>query len=930
MFEISDRKVEINKLEKNKTYKLEEVLPHNELFEAYPKLRKMIIKTKDFKKGKNGETFVGQYDTVLDRIFINNELIDTDTEGIRNTILHEVQHKIQEIEGLESGSESKNLIRYYTSLGEIQSTDVEMRSRLDYSDIKKKAPEVSKEFPIHQQLQEIHKNINKKSTQKYLQKNPKVAELYNEIYNNGNEGEYDRAKINKKGTTNNISKKDEILHKIREWLRVEGNYKSLQRELDNSSFFDDLIADAKFHNAEDLTEVTTGYENVPDNLLGFSKNGQNKGYFEEKYKYKLDLMISFDDGKTYFEDSIKGLNKKQAIERARRNWGEDAILKANPSSEDTDIRYSLSDKGTLQDSNGNEVTLEASDTGTHGTLMAIHNLNEGKLKGVIELGGFPVPSIAVTNPNLVNHKQFGDISVLFDKNTIDPSNKLNEVYDRDVWSPTFPKIDSEINNEKLESVAEEIGIKDYYLEDIAERNSNIEDLIYQVKRHDEVIRKYLDKNNIEYNADLDTYKELRELATTNGLDSYLKEQLSNIIGTKGIYNGKEYLTPSGNRRTFWQLHDKYTLENLVKNLTKGKTTGTQQTLFGAGFGPTSANMNNQFKSIEDIKKAESRIVSSEEQQKQQIPYIANLEKAMKPLRQYAVEGVYTSGSEQVYNVIQELSEQKKVNVANLIKILNEHGFNNVNTISQETLQNVIDALNDLKNMPTDYFEAKPQRAVGLDEVQAIVIPNTTSAEFKQQLQDAGLKYYEYDSNIEGDRQRVINQFEDLKFSKQNEDWQSFLDNNFESKGTKTRLSDIKLPGLTNTVQEEVQTEVQKSLLPIANELKELNKNLNKVLNPNEISQLTPQDANTTPILPGINRNKVGDGKSKFFDNIKDKTNMLNDEVKTTILSSDEVKYYDKVTNKDSLEEAYARLQENGTNEVLRWLNNENITSTDVA
>lgn len=476
------------------------------------------------------------------------------------------------------------------------------------------------------------------------------------------------------------------------------------------------------------------------------------------------------------------------------------------------LKYSLSDKGTLQDSNGNDVTLETSDTGTHGTLMAIHNLSEDKLKGILELGGFPVPSIAITNPDRVNHKQFGEISVLFDKNTINPSDKLNEVYDRDVWSPTFPTIDSEINKENLESVADEIGIKDYYLEDIAERNSNIEDLIYQVKKHDEVVRKFLDNNNIKYDADIDTYKELRNLATDNGLDTYLRKQLSNILGEKGIYNGKEYLTPSGNRRTFWQLHDKYTLENLVKNLTKGKTTGTQQVLFGAGFGPTSANMNNQFKSIEDIKNAENRIVSSEEQQKQQIGYIANLENAMKPLRQYAVEGIYTSGSEQVYNVIQELSEQKKVNVTNLIKILSEHGFNNVDTISQETLQNVITSLNDLKNMPTDYFEAKPQRAVGLDEVQAIVVPNTTDAEFKQQLQDAGLTYYEYDPNIEEDRQRVINQFDDLKFS-------------LSQQGEQIAPSRNDIFGKDIKYQDQTKKQVEQAIAPLKEEVKTLTKEI---------------------------------------------------------------------------------------------------------
>ena len=70
--------------------------------------------------------------------------------------------------------------------------------------------------------------------------------------------------------------------------------------------------------------------------------------------------------------------------------------------------------GKLKDSKGKDVKLDTSEVGTTKSLMAIHNLNEAKLKGILELGGFPVPSIAVTNPNIVNHKQFGNISVLFD------------------------------------------------------------------------------------------------------------------------------------------------------------------------------------------------------------------------------------------------------------------------------------------------------------------------------------------------------------------------------------------------------------------------------------------------------------------------------------------------------------------------------------
>lgn len=106
----------------------------------------------------------------------------------------------------------------------------------------------------------------------------------------------------------------------------------------------------------------------------------------------------------------------------------------------------------------------------------------------------------------------------------------------------------------------------------------------------------------------------------------------------------------------------------------------------------------------------------------------------------------------------------------------------------------------------------------------------------------------------------------------------------------------------------------------------------KNLNPNEISKLISEDANTTPKLPIVNRNKVNDGTSKFWDNINDKTNMLNGEQKNSILSEKEVKYYDTITNRESLEQAFKKLNEDGKKETNTWFskNSEHATAVDVA
>lgn len=154
--------------------------------------------------------------------------------------------------------------------------------------------------------------------------------------------------------------------------------------------------------------------------------------------------------------------------------------------------------------------------------------------------------------------------------------------------------------------------------------------------------------------------------------------------------------------------------------------------------------------------------------------------------------------------------------------------------------------------------------------------------------------------------------QELENSSFYKEWNDYLKENFPSSGTKTKMSDIKLP-----VREDIKSSSKKS----------------KILNPNEISKLTKEDANTTPILPKRGSvNKVNDGNSHFAKNIKDKVNMLNVEQKAEILSKEDVRYYDKVTNKESLEKAFKKINDGGSSETLRWVkqDSKNANATDVA
>lgn len=92
-----------------------------------------------------------------------------------------------------------------------------------------------------------------------------------------------------------------------------------------------------------------------------------------------------------------------------------------------------------------------------GSLLALHNLTESKLLSALRLGGFPMPSIAVTRTD-IPHTNFGEITLVMDRQSIDPrTNRRNAVYSADAWTPTFPQIEYETDPQVERRISGKIG-----------------------------------------------------------------------------------------------------------------------------------------------------------------------------------------------------------------------------------------------------------------------------------------------------------------------------------------------------------------------------------------------------------------------------------------------------------------------------------------
>lgn len=562
---------------------------------------------------------------------------------------------------------------------------------------------------------------------------------------------------------------------------------------------------------------------------------------------------------------------------------------------------------TLPD-NGKEVKTEFSLSNSveqTKDLVALHNLTADKLTKSLELGGLPMPSLAITKAD-IPHSNFGDITLVFGKETIDPkANKKNKVYSADAWTPVFPRTEYEANSEVekkisqkvrdlsgkvddyfqrdlnrvsydfedylnrydgeeglIQNVMDNYGLKAAYLEehgkhvekvtmqkeaekgfnpDSADKYQKIMDILgvttadeinkvnlkeardnhgaeleavypgitataMRMGRLFNVVKSYIENKNSGpvYQTVTDgaaTEKAVDNALDTEGYEAWVRNLFSGIEKDKGIYNNKDIFTPSGNRRSFKQTHLPVTLENIVKAMASQNGGKTKNVSGFNGVKTLRAATAETFKSVDEMHQRKDRLQNLTDEQLEAITDDLQT-------RLYSVietidnESGQTGGSNSLFRfdsigeTLTEIGESGKFGVADIQNVFKQYSRN----ISDDTALEVKQLLYDVSQMPVNIFEAKPERVVSFDEAKVFVIPNNTDAKLKQELLNRGYSIAEYDPNIEGHRQQVVNQFEDYKFSisQQTEDFAPIGSFDFYGKDFRNKSADTAPVAETNT------------------------------------------------------------------------------------------------------------------------------------
>lgn len=561
-----------------------------------------------------------------------------------------------------------------------------------------------------------------------------------------------------------------------------------------------------------------------------------------------------------------------AVNAARENAGATELAREN-----AEIQFSM--KEPVEENRG---------------LVALHNLKESDIKGTLELGGFPMPSIAIVKADQ-GHSDYGDYSAVFDKNTIDPErNEANKVYGGDAWTPTFPEIEYKVNENVRRRVSDLYykiarehgydlakGLQNYVndfehvlkfnngesgmiqnakddtklmqtylvaegygkIDDVYKRTeiriSEADEELYNVmidELGEELINKFkapkgespishrnkfmnehLDEMKAAYkkwlveyvkvddvtaesmmpdkpakyivivrdslkyleNGPVTVKEEYDSKATENAIrnavkgtnyDKWVEDLFAGAEEKAGIYNGKDPFTDTG-RRSFEQLHWDINLDNVVKAMRLKKN---GETLLGDSLKAISQKI---YANISEIQSDSKRLKKADED------YYAKKNEEFFERESDIVENIAEKYDASSFDNIFIIRDSIRNNIADCVRrglsnseMLKElHRYEYSKGATMEDVEAIVQLVKDVSEMPTTYFEAKPERAVGLDEIKAMLTPDTAPNDIVEAMEAAGINVVKYKAGDDADRIEKLNSIEGVKFSRKDSEGNELSD-----------------------------------------------------------------------------------------------------------------------------------------------------------
>nr|DAP29646.1 MAG TPA: nuclease [Caudoviricetes sp.] len=451
------------------------------------------------------------------------------------------------------------------------------------------------------------------------------------------------------------------------------------------------------------------YYNTPVNISG------------KRYNMGLDVAVNNgNDTKTIYNSNIRKAPD---------------LVSYDANGNDTELKSNAYDSNIAQNSNDvNNIKYKLAEQNKD--LLATHTITADKLKATDAMGGAIYPSIAISKPEVFAGENYGDITLVGDKDFIDPKNRQNKVkvFDNDIYSPRVPKPDYKVKN-----------IPNEYKEMMTKTNYDPIQLLNYPK---DVIGDGLDSKIYR-----DSY-----MANKTGADNIAKvpsDKYSEYL-KEDIFNKPEYRDYAKKMHNMLEIEKRllmgetsagnaiykpYTSENILKKMNKSELKGGERPY---SLSPDYVYAAEELKNIKAIKNKQDLL------QKIDVEKLDQIRDKNRKLADKIEDALGEQGMH-FYQI--------KEKIADYLNTGNTEGLTAKSIALLDAYKQELDS------DPRLYFEAKMRRMVGLDEFKKAVIPDNLDDETRAILKNRGVETIEYKAGDNADRMAKLNALDDLKFKK---------------------------------------------------------------------------------------------------------------------------------------------------------------------
>jgi hypothetical protein len=381
-------------------------------------------------------------------------------------------------------------------------------------------------------------------------------------------------------------------------------------------------------------------------------------------------------------------------------------------------------------------------------LIAHHNIDTKGVMAAAEIGGIPMPSLAISNANFPL-EEYGDISLLLAPNKIAPSRDL-PVWPNDAYTGRQNKgfidfVDEDATRAAFRSDPDFGHMGSNWMDS----TSGFDDQDYMMR-----VAQFGKANKIADPKDFDQFRDyVNEVQRKSGEALYDTEKalapyggLADYGEVQRMIHPEEPYTPSGQRVK----PKPYTIEEAYRRMNKAKAfeAGSENTSSG---GALRAISSDKFKDLDEIKASRDLLRPLDND-------MADIKESFNSDVYYAIEDLaqkhFGGRHTLTQDFLVDLARGKNVSYADA---------------TPEAISAAKDVLagfkKEVKGMPTEYFEAKPRSVAQLRDFDAALVPQGNTAAIEKLKRQGVPEIIEYNDEIPGmTRAEKIRQMQKLLFS----------------------------------------------------------------------------------------------------------------------------------------------------------------------